>query len=939
MRYLSFKIIFAFCVLNFTLICYAQPPRYEIDAKLDAQKHKIIARQKVTFTNNTDKEVKEIYFHIYPHRKYTREEIRFIYRYAGYFKINLFPEGFQSGDLRINSIYLNQGEKLNYAIEGRDETILKVNLGSWLKPNDKTELVMDFEVDIPHALGRFGWHKDITTLARWYPILSVLDEEGWHNYPFYIYHQPYFSQAAYYQVNLTLAKEAVVAASGVIKGEAANNDGTKILKLETEFPVRDFGLSISPDFNVYSLKEGKVKINSYYLTGSQARAKEAAQSAASLMRFYSDKFGEYPYSEFNIAPSFLAYGGCQSSGLIFIDTRAYKLPGFLKRHFDFLIAHETGHQWFYNLIGSDEYKEMFLDEGMNSYWILQYLENKYGPAAKVMLVPKFLKWLIPDFSFRDAFLNRYVYLAKNGLDGPVIGELSSFQEPSSIFALTYGKGAGVIEMLSNLIGREKFMRIMRRYSEEFRFKNLKLNDFVRICNEESGRDLSWFFGQWLKTDKSCDYAVQEVSKDRIVLSNRGSAEMPVKVRVVYRDQTEGLEYWDGRGRSKIINIKNASPVKQVELDPDNQITFDLDRANNYWPRHLYLKTVALYHGLYEIPVFLPRSSYNLVLGPSAGGSSLGLASSLQRPDDNILRLLSNYDFNDEALETTLGYEIKHLFNKQVVLGFEFFNRESNAPENDVTGGKIYLRKELWPSSYGLFDLNDHITFYLLRDRKLDKTATGINGKEGISNYYYRRKDEAIFGITGSLGRYGPYGDPVYGWKFIPTQEFAGHFLGGNDSFWRSSLELDNYYLLLPKQQHKLASRIKLGWGESSDKKLFQLGGPDGLRGYSRKTIEGAHMLLGSIEYRLPLKSDIKFYLLDNIIGLDTIQLVGFFDSGKAWAGDFRGDSYRKDAGLGLRFHLDLFSFLEKAVVRVDIAQALGDSKEGAHVWFGLSQSF
>lgn len=939
MRSLPVKISFAFCVLNFAFICYAQPPRYEIDAKLDTQNHEIIARQKVTFTNNSAQETNALYFHIYPHRVYTKSEIKFLYRYAGYFKVNLFPEGFQSGSLEISSVSSGDGRNLAFEIEGKDATILKVNLDSALKPNDTVELNMDFTVDIPHAYGRFGWHKDVITLARWYPILSVLDDAGWHNYPFYIYHQPYFSEAAYYQVNLTLSKDQVVAASGVVKSEMLNADGTKTLKIETESSARDFSLGISAGFGIYSLQEGKVKINAYYLSDSQPQAKQAAEFAAGLMRFYAGKFGEYPYSEFNIVPSYLAYGGCQSSGLVFIDTRVYRLPGFLKRYFDLLVAHETGHQWFYNLAGCDEYKEMFLDEGMNSYWILRYLEDKYGPQAEAMVIPKSLKWLIPNFSFRDAFLNRYIYLAKNGMDRGVIGELSSFQEPSSIFAITYGKGAGIIDMLSRLIGEEKFLKVMQRYTAEFRFKNICVKDFMTICNEEAGQDLSWFFNQWLMTDKSCDYAIQKVSKDQVVLERRGTLEMPVKARITYQDGTQKEETWDGKNKLHAINISGVDQVRKVELDPDNKIIFDLDRTNNYWPRNLYAKTVALYHGLYELPVFLPRSSSNLVLGPSIGGSSLGLASSFQHPDDNILRLASNYDFNEEAAETTLGYEIKHLFSKQMVLGFELFNRESNLTENDITGGKIYLRKELWPSSYGLFDLNDHVTLYLVRDRKLDKTATGINGKEGINHYYYRKKDEAIVGVTGSLGRYGPYADPVYGWKFIPTQEFAGHFLGGNDSFWRSSVEMDNYYLLLPKYQHKLASRVKVGWGESADKKLFQLGGPDGLRGYARKTVEGARMLLGSIEYRLPLKSDIKFYLLDNIIGLDAVQVVGFFDAGKAWAADFKGDSYRKDAGLGLRFHLNLFSFLEKAVVRIDIAQAINDPKEDAHVWLGLSQSF
>lgn len=71
----------------------SQPPSYEIGAAIDTAAHKISAEEKVIFTNNSDQPLREIYFHIYPHRKYTPEEVSFMYRYAGYFKIDLFPEG------------------------------------------------------------------------------------------------------------------------------------------------------------------------------------------------------------------------------------------------------------------------------------------------------------------------------------------------------------------------------------------------------------------------------------------------------------------------------------------------------------------------------------------------------------------------------------------------------------------------------------------------------------------------------------------------------------------------------------------------------------------------------------------------------------------------------------------------------------------------------
>jgi hypothetical protein len=940
MRNLSVKIKIILLLAAFyaspAACAYAfEPPRYVIDASIDTAKHKISARQKVTFFNNFAQPLNEIYFHIYPHRKYTPEEKKFMYRYAGYFKVNPFPEGFQGGDLKVTSV-ASEGKTLAYAIEGSDETILKVVLDSPLPPNESREITLDFIVDIPHAYGKFGWHNDIATLVRWYPILSVLDEAGWHNYPFYPYHLPHFSDASYYAVTVTVPSAQKVAATGLITEETANSDGTKTVKIETEFPVRDFSLGVSERFQVYTLTRGNVRINSYYIDGESKKAEEAARNASDLMQFYGERFGEYPYRDFNIVPAYLGFGGLQSSGQVFIDTRVYGLPKFLERYFDFFISHESGHQWFYNMIGSDEYKEMFMDEGMNSYWTLAYLENKYGRDAQVMTLPKPINRFIPNFSFRQSTISRYLYLAKNGFDHPVLSELSGFHEPSSIFALAYGKGSEVLSMLEKRVGTEVFGKIMQRYARDFRFKNVSVAEFIALCNEESKQDLNGFFTDWLKTEKKCDYAVSSVTKSSVVLKNRGSLNAPVTTLIAYSDGKETVDQWNGEGRARVIPLAGNERVKSVVVDPGNLLSLDLDRTNNYWPRNLYTKAVPVYFFGYAVPSVMPRDSYNLVLGPSAGDYGLGGTVTLQKPFDQLLRFSGGYDFNDENAETKIGYEFQHLFGWDTNLGCEVFHRTEGETDEELTGGKLYLRQELWPASYGLFDLNDHVTFYLLRNQKLESSSY-VTGSEQIEDFHYRRRDESIAGITGSFGRYGPYPDPQYGWKVLPTVESAGHFLGGHESFWRTALELDNYHLLFPKQQHVIASRLKAGWG-SGDEELFQLGGPDSLRGWSRKTFEGSRMLLGSLEYRLPLKSEINFHFLDSILSLGQIQGVGFVDAGKAWSAD-RHQSFKTDAGLGLRLHIDVIGFLEKIIVRFDVAQALNEPKEDPHFWVGVSHTF
>ncbi len=915
----------------------AGEPQYDIEASFDPVRHRIEAQQRVSFTNNSDQPVRELYFHIYPHRRYSPQEIRFMSRYAGYFKVNPYPEGFQSGDLRILQVSAAQ-HPLDYSIEGQDQTLLKIILPAALAPGKATEVTLAYQVAIPPCCGRFGWHRQISTLTRWYPMLCVLDKQGWHRYPFYIYHQPFFSEAARYRLKARLPQEYTLVSGCALKTLKRLPDGTQELFLESAAPMRDLGLGISSAFEAVSLEQDGIRINAYYVDGNKEAAGRAARHAAGLIRFHQQRFGPYPYKEFHVVPSYLGFGGDQSSGLIFIDTRFYRLPHFLNRYFDFLVSHETSHQWFYNIVGSDEYREMFMDEGMNSYWVLRYLEHTYGENAGVMDLPPLLRRLVPNFTFRDSMVTRYLYLAKSGYDRPVIGELSSFREPSSIFALAYGKGAAILWMLEKQLGREVFDRIVARYTREFAFRTISVDTFARIAGEEAGQDLSSFFDQWLRTGKQCDFVVKRVGAGEVAIGNKGALEIPVRTRIAYADGSSLVDDWDGRGAVHVIPVAAGKKVVRVDVDAEQAVMLDIDRTNNHWPARKTFKPVPWYFFAYELPVLLPRDSYNAVCGPTVGGAALGAAASVQKPFDALMRISSQYDFNGKAVDSVLGYELSHLGNKQQAAGFEIFDYESSKRGHDVAGGKFYFRKELWPANYGLFGENDHISLYLIRDQKFD-TGPGLNGREDIRNQHYRRKDEAILGLAGSLGRFGPYGDPQYGWRFIPVVESAGHFLGGTQAFWRTSAELQRYCVVLERQQHVLAVRGKTGWGAHADKNLFEIGGADGLRGYAGKTLPGARMMLGSAEYRFPLRDELGWYFLDNILRLSKIQGVLFFDAGKAWYSDFSAAAFKKDAGFGMRFHFDLAGPLEKLVVRLDAARALHETREDTRLWVGITQYF
>ena len=913
----------------------AEPPKYEIDATVDTKAKMITAHETVTFTNNTSKSTDAVYFHVYPNRLYSNREKAFFMRYAGYFKVDPYPEGFPQDAVDIKRV-TSEDQTLTHAIEGADKTILKVTLPKPLAPNESVTLDLDFAVKVPRAYGRFGWNRDVWAISRWYPILSVYNEEGWQNFPFYPFHRPFFSDASFYQVILKIPANQTLIHTGDVVTETTDG-GVRTVTIETKLPVREFTMAMSSKYKFLEGDLNGVTIKSFYLPGQKKRAQEAINNARGLMEYYSAKFGPYPYKTFSIAPVYLGYGGEQMSNLIFIDTRVYELPGFLPRYFDFMISHETGHQWFYNVLGIDSFTQLWMEEGFNSYFISEYLEHKYGPDAEVIdtsRLPKAVAMLLPELTFKGSRDVRYKILARQGLGHPIIDKLSGYNEPSSIFSLAYGKGSLVVDMLATLIGQDAFNKAYARIFKEYAYKNFDLKDFVRICEEESGKDLTAFFDAWLHSDKRFDVAVGRVRGNTVTLENRGEISLPVDVEVTFKDGSNKDLTWVSTPAKEDITI-DGPDIAQVRLDPQAK-WLDLDRTNNSWPRHVRFKPVLLYLPVYDVPIFLPDDSYNVVIGPEIR-NGVGLKASVQKPYDQILYGASDYDFNEKWHTSRVGYQLNNVFNSLTTIGIEAKNRSDlDDGEEDLVTGKAFIRRELWPVEYGLTDINDHVSLYLIRNQSLTVTKL-FGGAEDSRNASYLKQDESIVGTALHLGRSRPYPDPREGYTIDLLLENSGHFLGATQQFTRSAVD---YRLFQPVTlQSKLATRIKYGWGSVDDKNLFELGGIDGLRGFDRKTVRGANALLGSIEYRFPLLNNIDASILDHTLTLNKISGVTFFDAGQSWYGEMDDSKLRKDAGIGLRFHMSVASFLEQVVIRLDAAQAIHDPEDDVHYWFGVNHAF
>jgi hypothetical protein len=245
------------------------------------------------------------------------------------------------------------------------------------------------------------------------------------------------------------------------------------------------------------------------------------------------------------------------------------------------LMHEFGHQWFPMMVGSDERRYPWMDEGFNSF--IDY------DAAEA-----YFRGTVYADTIRGELLHIFQESATPGSEQP----LSTKPVESHDLSWTaYKKPALMLTILRDaVLGAETFERAFREYARRWSFKHPQPADFFRTMENVTGRDLDWFWRQWVYTTARLDQAVDSVRPMRggegrdstyIFLSNRGQMTLPVTLELRYADGTTDtrqlpIEMWN-LGSRFTYRAATAKAVVGVVVDPRQRYP-DTDRGNNRWGR-------------------------------------------------------------------------------------------------------------------------------------------------------------------------------------------------------------------------------------------------------------------------------------------------------------------------------------------------------------------
>lgn len=280
--------------------------------------------------------------------------------------------------------------------------------------------------------------------------------------------------------------------------------------------------------------------------------------APEILKFYSNYIAPYPYEKLANVQSKTIFGGMENASCIFYAEES--VTG--TRSSEDLLAHEIAHQWFGDMASEKSFAHLWLSEGFATYFTNLYLENKYGREALVKRLKK-------DREKAIAFTKTSSH--------PVVDSTKDLM--SLLNANSYQKGGWILHMLRNEVGDTIFQKIIQAYYNHYKGSNADTRDFEMVAEKVSGKDLKWFFDQWLYQPGIPQLNIEwkaDGDKMKIKLKQTGNYlfQVPLEVLIIMTDGKQSLQKLAVRKKENEFTIDVKSKPVTLAPDPNTKLLFD-----------------------------------------------------------------------------------------------------------------------------------------------------------------------------------------------------------------------------------------------------------------------------------------------------------------------------------------------------------------------------
>lgn len=452
---------------------------YTLNLSYDSDNQTLSAKQLVCYVNTSENAFSELYFHLYANAFATGRERSVV-------SLNKFPDayynGLSDGYISMESVEIEE-EEADYKIEGKEENILCVTLPQLLYPDECVTIDMVYTVKLANINHRLGVGENTINFGNFYPIACVYEEGvGFSKNPYHSNGDPFYSECANYNVKIDYDQSFTLASSGDICSQSSEND-----RMHTTIEannVRDFSFVLSERLVKVSEQAEGVEVN-YYGYQQDENLKQNLQVAKDALIYFNETFGRYPYSQLSVVKASFLNGGMEYPNMVLVSDEV------LAGDFAYVIVHEVAHQWWYALVGNDQYNHAWMDEALAEYSTLLFFKNhpQYGEDFDEMIANA-------EKSYKT-FVKVYTKV-KGSVDGVMDKPLCEFETEPEYVQCTYTKGVLMMEGIKRTIGEKKLIKALKKYNNDFAYKTASPADFIANFIKVGGGDLEGYINSWLQ---------------------------------------------------------------------------------------------------------------------------------------------------------------------------------------------------------------------------------------------------------------------------------------------------------------------------------------------------------------------------------------------------------------------------------------------------------
>jgi hypothetical protein len=505
---------------------------YEIEVRLDPETRMLDGLETIRWTNPSQTTLDRVPLHLYLNG-FSHEETTWMRGVpAGRFDADALVDRFDDpwGWTEPASILRDGAEVAWEPIrpdDGNplDRSLIELTLDPPLAPGETVELRIEFDARLPVPMARTGGRLDYFLVAQWFPKIAVLEtvgvrgatEDRWNAHQF---HGPteFYADYADFDVRIGLPEGWNVVATGKGGPEGGAAVDGVVWHRYVQRGVHDFAWCTGSNMvDVVSMHDpegpgGEVEVHVFVPRGTEHQAERWLRSTQASLDVMNSVVGEYPYDTLKVIyPPWwaMATGGMEYPTLIangpgdpLIDTRL--VTGVNVG--ELVTAHEFAHQYFYGIVGSNEFEEAYMDEGFTQYWGDRIMEAEYGLEAgaatiegrSLSVVGMEMMGLPSDRVLPQAIWSGDSYLARNGYK----------------FSQFYGMVALTMYTAEGLFGQDTVDRVFAAYFERWAFRHPRFEDFLEVASEVGGEEFAEFLLEAYTQTRQPDYRVRSLHSER-----------------------------------------------------------------------------------------------------------------------------------------------------------------------------------------------------------------------------------------------------------------------------------------------------------------------------------------------------------------------------------------------------------------------------------------